>query len=528
MFRAARGICPKKRKTASARLWYFVRMPIGLSLLFYVAGFTLRPYVPPALEPEPVPNPPSVAIVEVDPTDGAWDANVYARPVYSAPLVGNVARGARVRVRGELRLESTPYCDSSMYYALDPFGWICSADTRPTSLPPTTRSVLELVDDTPLPYRYVMVVVEEGEYLPMWGSLDDLRAYNEPERQLGRGDTLALDPTQGAVTYQFEDQTYYVTVDGKVVPATGTFTLKNYSEWQGVPLSAADHVPFGWVTPRKAPVYDAPKGNKVDTLERRARVDILGEEGEGRGRWLRIGEGRYVKADHLNEVRKLERPEGTGTHAQWIDVDLGEQVVVAYQNEQPVYATLTSSGRPPNNTPRGNYPVWGKASAITMKSQEYDDHPYYVNRVPWVMFFQAHNALHGAYWHDRFGSVKSHGCANLSPRDARYLFDWLAPALPPGWTAVRYWDLNEAPVVHVRNSRRLKAFAQERNVGPPNKEDESARLEAAVARREAEAQAEAERLAAEQFAESPAPLLPGVETSQSNAPAPLLPPAPLR
>jgi hypothetical protein len=38
-----------------------------------------------------------------------------------------------------------------------------------------------------------------------------------------------------------------------------------------------------------------------------------------------------------------------------------------------------------------NYPIWGKATAITMKSQEYDDVPYYVNKVPWVMFFQAHS-----------------------------------------------------------------------------------------------------------------------------------------
>jgi hypothetical protein len=183
-------------------------------------------------------------------------------------------------------------------------------------------------------------------------------------------------------------------------------------------------------------------------------------------------------------------------------------VVVAYQHDQPVYVTLTSSGRPPNNTPRGNYPVWGKASAITMKSQQYDDTPYYVNRVPWVMFFQAHNALHGAYWHDRFGAVKSHGCANLSPKDARYLFDWLEPKLPPGWTAVRYWNLTEAPVVHVRNSSRLKPWSQERNIGPPDKEDEAERLNEAVARREKEAAA---ALEAQQNAVTPL-LLPAQPT----------------
>jgi hypothetical protein len=502
-------------------------MPRALSLLMFVAGLTLRPYVPPVLDPEPAFTPSAVSSVEILPENGDWDANVYARPLYSAPLVGNVARGARVRVRGELRLPKAPYCATQMYYALEPFGWLCSADTKASSLPATTESVLELVPGTPLPYRYAMVTVEEGTFLPMWGSVEALWQYAEPERQLSRGDTIALGPTQE----QFEGQNYYITVDNKVVPVRGTVGVKNYSEWQGVELTSATHLPFGWVTPNKAPVYDAPRGKKLEDLPRRARVDVLEEIAEGTQRWLRIGEGRFVKADHVNEVRKLERPLETGQHAQWVDVDLGEQVVVAYLKDQPVYATLTSSGREPNHTPRGNYPVWGKASAITMKSQEYDDTPYYVNRVPWVMFFQAHNALHGAYWHDRFGNVKSHGCANLAPRDAHWLFDWLEPKLPAGWTAVRYWNLTQAPVVHVRNSRKTnKPIFQERNIGPPAKEDEAERLDAALARREAKEREEAAALAAQGgVIVSPAPLLPAVgAAAQQQVRAPELPPAPLR
>jgi hypothetical protein len=369
-----------------------------------------------------------------------------------------------------------------------------------------------------------MVTLEEGTFLPMWGSVDALWEHAEPERQLSRGDTIALAPTQE----QFEGQSYHLTVDNKVVPVKGTILVKNYSEWQGVQLDANTHLPFGWVTPQKAAVYDAPGGKKVEDLARRTRVDVLEELSVGSQRWLRIGDARFLKADHVNEVRKLERPAETGQHPQWIDVDLGEQVVVAYQQDQPVYATLTSSGREPNHTPRGNYPVWGKASAITMKSQQYDDVPYYVNRVPWVMFFQAHNALHGAYWHDRFGNVKSHGCANLAPKDAHYLFDWLEPKLPPGWTAVRYWNLTQAPVVHVRNSRKTnKPIFQERNIGPPDKDDEAERMEAALARREAKEREEAAALASQ--ADGVAPLLPAVQPDPSaQLRAPQVLPAPLR
>jgi hypothetical protein len=498
----------------------------AFSLLPILVGLDIRPYAPPLLEPEPAIAPAESRVVEIMPASGEWDANVFARPVYTAPLVGNVARGARVPVRGQVELTYAPYCNAGVYYALEPFGWLCADDAEPTDAQATTAPVIAPVEGTSVPYRYAMVVVKEGEFLPMWGSEAQLMSHAEPERQLGRGDTLAIDPAQKPSVIEFEGASYHVTVDGKVVPVQGTFVLKNFSGWQGELLTPSTHLPFGWVTPRKAAVYDAPGGTKLEELERRTRVDILEELTQGKTRWLRIAEGRYIKADHLNEVKKLVRPEGTGVHPQWVDVDLGEQTVVAYMNDQPVFATLTSSGRPPNSTPRGNYPVWGKATAVTMKSQEYDDTPYYVNRVPWAMFFQAHNALHAAYWHDRFGTVKSHGCANLSPLDARYLFDWLDPKLPPGWTSVRYWDLNQAPAVHVRNSQRLKPFAQERNVGPPDRDDEAERIGAATARRDAKAREEAILMGKPVIV---APLTTPTTVRPLGMPqGPLLPPAPFQ
>ncbi|MFM2418329.1 MAG: hypothetical protein RL385_3052 [Pseudomonadota bacterium] len=473
-------------------------MPSGYSLLYFLAGVALRPYVPPTLPPEPTPTAPTYAVVEVVPRDEAWDASVYIRPSATAPLTGHVAKGTRVPVRGELRVTATRLCDSGLFLAVSPYGWMCSSDTRPTNEPPSTEPVVSPLEGTPVPYRYAMVHIEEGSFVPMWGSLQALTEHLEPERELARGDTIAIE----SVLEDFEGERYYVTVDGKVVPSASLHSMKSFSAWHGVALDAETHFPFGWVTPQKAAVYDAPGGKKVGDLARRERVDILEEVEAGKRRYLRIGEGRYLRADQVNEVKKTERPEGTGSHRQWIDVDLGEQVVVAYQDGQPAYATLTSSGREPNHTPRGNYPVWGKASAITMKSQQYDDEPYYVNRVPWVMFFQAHNALHGAYWHDRFGIVKSHGCANLAPLDARFLFDWLEPKLPAGWTSVRYVDLTEAPVVHVRDSLKTKKpFFQERNIGPPDKNDEAERLQKAIERREAQAALES----VEGVVPSPAP-----------------------
>jgi lipoprotein-anchoring transpeptidase ErfK/SrfK len=60
---------------------------------------------------------------------------------------------------------------------------------------------------------------------------------------------------------------------------------------------------------------------------------------------------------------------------------------------------------------------------------------YYLERVPWVMYFDKGRALHGEYWHDRLGFKRSHGCVNLAPLDARWLFNWA-----PKDTAVWVYD----------------------------------------------------------------------------------------
>jgi lipoprotein-anchoring transpeptidase ErfK/SrfK len=64
------------------------------------------------------------------------------------------------------------------------------------------------------------------------------------------------------------------------------------------------------------------------------------------------------------------------------------------------------------------------------------DGPYSIEDVPWVMYFQGSYALHGAFWHNLFGSTRSHGCVNMSPLDARALFFWVEPELPTGWHGV--------------------------------------------------------------------------------------------
>jgi lipoprotein-anchoring transpeptidase ErfK/SrfK len=88
-------------------------------------------------------------------------------------------------------------------------------------------------------------------------------------------------------------------------------------------------------------------------------------------------------------------------------------------------------------TPHGRFRISFKHITDDMTGTVGDNAEVYsVSDVPWVQYIFQNVALHGAFWHSKFGAPKSHGCINLSPADARYLFDWTDPVLPKGWHGV--------------------------------------------------------------------------------------------
>jgi lipoprotein-anchoring transpeptidase ErfK/SrfK len=123
----------------------------------------------------------------------------------------------------------------------------------------------------------------------------------------------------------------------------------------------------------------------------------------------------------------------------WIDIDLGSQTLVAYDGDRAVWAALVSTGQGVYSTPTGVFRMYAKREKQTMSNRGHPGlPPYYFEDVPWVQFFNQNIALHGAYWHRRFGQPVSHGCVNLAPDDAKWLYDFtrLPDPLRPG-TLVR-------------------------------------------------------------------------------------------
>lgn len=110
----------------------------------------------------------------------------------------------------------------------------------------------------------------------------------------------------------------------------------------------------------------------------------------------------------------------------WIEVNLAAQRLTAYEGDWPVMSTLISSGLPRTPTPRGTFEIFTKLRYDDMRggSVAAGDY-YYLPKVPYVLYFAAGGyALHGTYWHNNFGRPMSHGCVNLTTRDAEWLFNW--------------------------------------------------------------------------------------------------------
>jgi hypothetical protein len=165
------------------------------------------------------------------------------------------------------------------------------------------------------------------------------------------------------------------------------------------------------------------------------RYTVLALQGEKPGRVL--VPGGWLPRNRVRIARVFARPHEVKPGDRWLHVDLTEQVLTAYDGDRPVFATLVSTGktdRKATQTHEGTFRIYARSVHSSMRGKPWDD--YYAEEVPFTMHFDQGRALHGAYWHDQFGIEKSHGCINLSLADAEWLFQWLPPKLPSGWSAI--------------------------------------------------------------------------------------------
>jgi lipoprotein-anchoring transpeptidase ErfK/SrfK len=258
-------------------------------------------------------------------------------------------------------------------------------------------------------------------------------------RRMERGFYVSLDRE-----LEKDTRKYWRTQSNGFIPSKG-LRLVTGSEFQGVPLKEQGiALPVAFVMSKSHTAYE---------LTARGYLKPAGQPGyhhmlriastvELRGVAYCVDEqGLHYRAKDVVRIDARDKPGEIAADEKWIDIDLGAQSLVAYVGAEPIYATLISSGRikdelnPLKNfeTPSGSFRIKSKHLTATMDGDHAIDGPYSIEDVPYVMYFQLAYALHSAFWHNAFGRPHSHGCINLAPLDAKWIFEFADPPLPKGW-----------------------------------------------------------------------------------------------
>ncbi len=103
----------------------------------------------------------------------------------------------------------------------------------------------------------------------------------------------------------------------------------------------------------------------------------------------------------------------------WIQIDLSDQTLTAYEGETVMLSALVSTGVARMPTPKGEHAIY-----LKVRSQVMSGPGYSLPNVEYVSYFYKSYAIHGTYWHNNFGHPMSHGCVNMTNEDARWLFEW--------------------------------------------------------------------------------------------------------
>jgi hypothetical protein len=183
--------------------------------------------------------------------------------------------------------------------------------------------------------------------------------------------------------------------------------------------------------------YDGNSFHEAGDAPRRSGWSLTGNK---KGGLMETTKGIWLPAEGLLIAERREDPNGYALSGKkWIDVSIKQQLLVAYEGKRAVYATTVSTGlggmgdpKETRATARGVFTIHAKHVSATMDGDEATD-SYDLRDVPFIQYFFEGYALHGAFWHDDFGKVHSHGCVNLAPLDAAWMFNWTDPQVPLEW-----------------------------------------------------------------------------------------------
>lgn len=440
-------------------------------------------------DPEPdlkAPDTSSKASVIEGPTLGAIvkETWIFTKPSWHSRKLGYLRAGAVVQ-RAE-KPAGYAGCDKG-WYRLVPRGYACVGNSATLD---ASHAVLDAAAHRPdrsrgLPYDYVM---SRNPPPPLY-----LRLPSEQEQKAVESDLashlkqarskpiegIELGPIPGALLYgdpaptisgakhsreslyssrpvprsgfallqafDWNGRPFGLTTDMNVIPLDRTRILKP-SAFKGIAFEGEDGLPAAFVRSKYARRYRIDPTthalSDAGPVSYREGMSLSGRKARlGGDVYLEARDGTWIREkDNVVVVPRMSNVPGWATAGKrWIDVSILRQTLVAFEGTRPVYATLVSTGvdglgdpEKTHSTVQGVFQVHTKHVAATMDGDDVGDE-FDLRDVPYVQYFTEGYALHAAYWHEEFGTPRSHGCVNLAPQDASWLFAWTDPQVPEGW-----------------------------------------------------------------------------------------------
>ena len=273
-----------------------------------------------------------------------------------------------------------------------------------------------------VPYQYLLA---SDKSVPVFGSLNDAIA-NNVNREIPPGRVYLaykqrIENSSG-VFYQFQT--------GEWIRGESVLSRVGYSsDSRGVLVTGVPRTNFAWliegVETLSAPgVQGKPTGHKIPIYSLVYAYDTRKVDGYN---WTMVGMNEWVEDRLVAKVIDNPTPPEGVTNGRWVEINIGKQTVSVYENNRLIFAALAATGIESLATRPGVFQVTKKVPAehMTISFTASPKDFYYLESVPWTIYFDEGRAMHGIYWRTNLGRPASHGCVNLTIADAHWLYDWV-------------------------------------------------------------------------------------------------------
>jgi len=278
-------------------------------------------------------------------------------------------------------------------------------------------------------YRYGLV---RNTNAPVYASVEDAL------KGVKKNAVRRIDSPFSYISYTEEvvvdGKRFYMIEPGAWMTANDVSRIGAVPLFQGLTFQSTPPTSLGWVLTylsasavesKRTPGYEIQDytGHLYNHLE---VVPVYSVEKIGDVEWFLVGPDEWLPKNVVARVVPNTTPPAGIPGDRWIEINLHEQTISVYDNRQLVFATLMASGLEPLWTRPGLFQIYQKLDSTPMRGSFAADgsDAYYLEDVPWTMYFDEARAIHGAYWRANLGFAQSHGCVNMTVGDSAWIYEW--------------------------------------------------------------------------------------------------------